>query len=46
MNVPIIIAVLIVFFILVFIAVVPVGIWITGVASGVKIGFFFNEVIC
>ena len=40
MNVPIIIAVLIVFFILVFIAVVPVGIWITGVASGVKIGFF------
>lgn len=40
MNVPIIIGIVIVALFLVFITVVPVGIWITAVASGVKIGFF------
>lgn len=40
MNAPIIIGIVIVALFLVFISVVPVGIWITAVASGVKIGFF------
>lgn len=39
-SAPIIIAALIVFFILVFISVIPVGMWISAVASGVKIGIF------
>lgn len=40
MNVPIIVATVIVALFLVFVTVIPVGMWITAVASGVKIGFF------
>ena len=40
MDAPIIIAVVIIALFLVFITVVPIGMWITAVASGVKIGLF------
>ena len=40
MDAPIIIAVVIIALFLVFVTVVPIGMWITAVASGVKIGLF------
>lgn len=40
MNGPIIVAILIIILVLVFITVIPVGMWISAVASGVKISIF------